>query len=69
MTVADRGTRARSEVPAEETWDLTAIYPDAESWEADLKRVREQLPELVAARSTRRRASESAPAGAFHTLH
>ena len=52
MTVADRGTWARSEVPAEETWDLSAIYPDSASWEADLRHIRELAPELVALRGT-----------------
>jgi oligoendopeptidase F len=52
MSVADRGTWPRSDVPADETWDLAAIYPDSSSWEADLKAIRDQLPELVALRGT-----------------
>ena len=52
MVVADRGTWARSEVPVEETWDLSAIYPDMQSWEADLKKIREDVPALVALRGT-----------------
>jgi oligoendopeptidase F len=52
MSVADRGTWARSEVPTEETWDLSAIYPDGSAWEADLQAIREQVPDLVALRGT-----------------
>lgn len=36
----DFGTRPRAEVPAEDTWDLTSIYPTKADWEADLERIR-----------------------------
>ena len=26
----------RSEVPVNETWDLTAIYPDKQAWKTDI---------------------------------
>jgi oligoendopeptidase F len=42
------GTRKRSEVPAEETWDLSAIYRSRESWEADIEWVRSEVPKLAA---------------------
>lgn len=48
-TTPDYGTRPRSEVPPEDTWDLTAIYPDREAWEAGIEQVRElagQISEL-----------------------
>ncbi len=52
MVVADRGTWARAEVPAEETWNLADIYPDIPSWEADLQQIRDDVPHLVALRGT-----------------
>lgn len=52
MTVADRGTWARADVPVEETWDLTAIYPNADAWNAALQEIRDRLPELAALRGT-----------------
>lgn len=53
MTIAaDRGTWPRSEVPVEDTWDLSAIYPDAGAWSADLQAIRDQVPELTALRGT-----------------
>lgn len=52
MTVADRGTWPRADAPVEETWDLSAIYPDSTSWEADLATIRAQVPALVALRGT-----------------
>ena len=32
----------RSEVPVNETWDLTAIYPDDIKWKDDLKTRKEK---------------------------
>ncbi len=52
MTVADRGTWPRSDVPAEETWDLTAIFPDSGAWNAALEEIRGRIPELAALRGT-----------------
>lgn len=52
MTVADRGTWPRSEVPAEETWDLTAIFPDSGAWNTALEEIRGRIPDLAALRGT-----------------
>lgn len=52
MTVADRGTWSRADVPVEETWDLTAIFPDSDAWSAALQEIRGRLPELAALRGT-----------------
>lgn len=52
MTAVDRGTWSRSQVPAEDTWDLSAIYPNSSAWESDLQAIRDQVPELVALRGT-----------------
>ena len=38
----------RSEVPVEMTWDLTHIYPDADSWEAEFSALESQLPAFAA---------------------
>lgn len=38
----------RKEVPAELTWDLTAIYPDAAAFEADVQRAQELCSRLEA---------------------
>ena len=51
MLVID-GTRARADVPVEETWDLSAIYRSRSDWEADIAAVRDDLPRLVALRGT-----------------
>jgi oligoendopeptidase F len=52
MTIVDRGTRSRAEVPAEESWDLSAIYHNRQDWESDFAKIREQVPSLVALRGT-----------------
>ena len=36
----------RSEVPVNETWDLTAIYPDKKAWKADMVAVRELVTQF-----------------------
>jgi oligoendopeptidase F len=51
-TATDFGTRARADVPPEDTWDLTAIYADRAAWEADMERVRSLAAELAAMRGT-----------------
>jgi oligoendopeptidase F len=51
-TAADFGTRARGEVPVEDTWDLTAIYPDRAAWEAGIQQVQTLAAELAARRGT-----------------
>ncbi|MER3437053.1 MAG: oligoendopeptidase F, partial [Chloroflexota bacterium] len=37
----------RQEIPVEETWDLSPIYPSDEAWEADLPRAREQIADMA----------------------
>jgi oligoendopeptidase F len=46
------GLRARADVPAEETWDLTAIFPSPEAWEAAIEELRAELPKLTALKGT-----------------
>ncbi|RYM01759.1 oligoendopeptidase F [Sporolactobacillus sp. THM7-7] len=36
----------RDEVPKEETWDLEAIYPNIEAWEAAFQKVKDLIPEV-----------------------
>lgn len=36
----------RSEVSVNETWDLTAIYPDKKAWKADMVAVRELVTQF-----------------------
>ncbi|MBV8085039.1 MAG: oligoendopeptidase F [Chloroflexi bacterium] len=38
----------RSEIPAEFTWDLESIYPNAKAWEADFRALEARLPDLAA---------------------
>lgn len=45
---APRRVQLRSEVPVEETWDLTAIFPDNETWEKELSRIIDKIPSLNA---------------------
>jgi oligoendopeptidase F len=49
----------REQVPVEETWDTTALYPSEADWEADVERARAARDALVAWRG---RAGESAGA-------
>ncbi len=51
-TAVDFGTRPRSEVPPEDTWDLTAIFPDRDAWEAGITGVEEKVAELASLRGT-----------------
>ena len=46
-TAADYGTRAREDVPTEDTWDLTAIFPDHDAWKAGIAAVERLADELV----------------------
>jgi oligoendopeptidase F len=48
----------RDEIPAEYTWDLTTIYPDDRSWEADIERLEAQVPEITALQGTIGRSPE-----------
>lgn len=50
MTVAD--LQARADVAIDDTWDLTAIYPTDEAWEAAIASVRADLPALAAFQGT-----------------
>lgn len=43
MVAAHPGVLTRHEIPVEETWDLSPIYPSDEAWEADLPRARELI--------------------------
>ncbi len=45
---APQTTPKRADVPVEMTWDLTLVYPDAQSWEADFVRLEAGLPAFVA---------------------
>ncbi len=40
----------RSEVPIEQTWDVQSVFPSDGAWEAEIKKVTEQLSEVVAFR-------------------
>jgi oligoendopeptidase F len=37
----ERKIRLRNEVPADDTWDLTSLYKNAEEWEKDIIRITE----------------------------
>ncbi len=43
MVAVHPGVLTRQEIPIDETWDLSPIYPSDEAWEADLPRAREQI--------------------------
>ena len=45
---AARTVPTRAEMPAADTWDLTALYPDVAAWQADLEAAREEFPRLLA---------------------
>ena len=51
-TAVDFGTRPRSDVPPEDTWDLTAIFPDRDAWETGIAAVEETADELAGMRGT-----------------
>ena len=44
--------RTRLDVPVDETWDLSAIYPNREAWEAAIEETRADLPKLTALQGT-----------------
>jgi oligoendopeptidase F len=44
--------RARPDVPVDDTWDLSAIYPTREAWEAAIDETRADLPKLTALQGT-----------------
>ncbi len=39
--------RKRSEIPVQDTWDTTNVYPSDAAWEADFKWIEKQLPALA----------------------
>ena len=43
---AARTVPLRAEIPAADTWDLTALYPDVAAWQADFEAVRADYPRL-----------------------
>ena len=47
-TAAARTVPTRAEMPAADTWDLTALYPDVAAWQADLEALRDDYPRLLA---------------------
>ncbi|WP_026905688.1 oligoendopeptidase F [Paucisalibacillus globulus] len=48
MTTTTKTTRLiRSEVPEEQTWDLTDLFPTFEDWEKELKLVQEDITEVT----------------------
>jgi oligoendopeptidase F len=44
---AARTIPTRAEIPADDTWNLTALYPDAAAWQAEFEAVRAQFPKLI----------------------
>ncbi len=42
----------RDQVPVEETWDLTALYPNGTAWEADADRLPDLIERAAAHRGT-----------------
>lgn len=44
--------RSRAEMPADDTWDLSAIFPDQPAWEDAIAAVRADLPRLAAMQGT-----------------
>lgn len=46
MTSSSNTLPTRDQVPVENTWDLTTIYPDNQSWEADFAHVRDNMSRL-----------------------
>jgi oligoendopeptidase F len=52
MTMTAQTIPARSEVNAEDTWDITSLYADDAAWEADFARVGTLLPGIEALQGT-----------------
>lgn len=52
MAVAVAELRVRAELPVEDTWDLTAIFPNVAAWDAAIAGVRADLPKLGAMQGT-----------------
>ena len=49
-TPAARTVPLRADVPLADTWDLTALYPDAAAWQTDFDAVRAVYPTLAEAK-------------------
>ncbi|MDD9147272.1 MULTISPECIES: oligoendopeptidase F [unclassified Sporolactobacillus] len=49
----------REDVPKEETWDLEAIFPDIQSWEAAFRKVKDLVPEVEAYKGKLHESSET----------
>lgn len=41
----------RQDVPVEETWDLTALFPNDEAWQAALAEVKNKAPSFLLAKN------------------
>jgi len=48
MTMTEESRRYRKDVPVEQTWDLTDLFPDKESWEKALKDIVEEADQITA---------------------
>ena len=46
-TPAARTIPLRADMPAADTWDLTALYPDVAAWQADFETVKTDFPRLT----------------------
>ncbi len=46
------GIPERSETPAREQWDIAALFPDAEAWEAAFQTIEQQVAPLAAMKGT-----------------
>jgi oligoendopeptidase F len=44
--------RSRSEIPVDDRWDLSAIYATLDDWNADIERIRADLPKLAEMQGT-----------------
>lgn len=44
--------RARADVPVDDTWDLTAIFPNEAAWEEEVEAIRAELPRVTALQGT-----------------
>ncbi|WP_040981928.1 oligoendopeptidase F [Oceanobacillus jeddahense] len=48
MSVSETNRQYRKDVPIEQTWDLTDLFPDKESWEKALKEIVEEVDQITA---------------------
>ncbi|MDM8102728.1 MULTISPECIES: oligoendopeptidase F [Oceanobacillus] len=47
MTMIEESRRYRKDVPVEQTWDLTDLFPDKKSWEKALKDIVEEADQIT----------------------